>query len=236
MAVVLWFTFSFCDQECFLWSRMFLCVHGTEQVRAAACVYVCVCVCVCVRVCHWHAYNILAPGVAERMFFVHMERSRFGQQHASYVTFENPVQSDSTATHCNTLQHTCLVHTFENHVRSNSTATDCNTLQHTCLVCDVWESDAPWFRCNTLQHAATHCNTLQHAATYCNIHASHVTFENQVSSNSAATRCNTLQHAATYMPRTWCLRIRCTRIPLQHTCNTLQHICLVHDVWESNAL
>jgi len=41
----------------------------------------------------------------------------------------------SSATHCNTLQHT---------------ATHCNTLQHTAT------------HCNTLQHAATHCNTLQH--------------------------------------------------------------------------
>ena len=49
--------------------------------------------------------------------------------------------SESTITHCNTLQHT---------------ATHCNTLQHTVT------------HCNTLQHTATHCNTLQHTATHCN--------------------------------------------------------------------
>ena len=47
--------------------------------------------------------------------------------------------TQSTATHCNTLQHT---------------ATDCNSLQHTAT------------HCNTLQHTATHCNILQHTATH----------------------------------------------------------------------
>jgi len=32
----------------------------------------------------------IEPGVAERLFFEHMERSKFGQQHASYVQWQNP--------------------------------------------------------------------------------------------------------------------------------------------------
>ena len=49
----------------------------------------------------------------------------------------NVYSKGSSATHCNTLQHT---------------ATHCNTLQHSATHCD------------TLQHTATHCNTLQHTA------------------------------------------------------------------------
>ena len=48
------------------------------------------CVCVCVYIC---VYICVAPhsaGVAQRLFFVHMERSKYGPQHASFLEFENP--------------------------------------------------------------------------------------------------------------------------------------------------
>jgi hypothetical protein len=45
------------------------------------------------------AYALHVPGiesgVAERLFFEHMERSKFGQQHASYVKYQNPYHRGS---------------------------------------------------------------------------------------------------------------------------------------------
>jgi len=56
--------------------------------------------------------------------------------------FRRKTNRDTTATHCNTLQHT---------------ATHCNTLHSRPN--NRWHiSDAT--HCNTLQHTATHCNTL----------------------------------------------------------------------------
>ena len=57
-----------------------------------------------------------------------------------YMSDTYDVMCASSATHCNTLQHT---------------ATHCNTLQHTAT------------HCNVLQHTATYCNTLQRTATRC---------------------------------------------------------------------
>ena len=79
-----------------------------------------------------------------------------------------------------------------------TTATHCNTLQHTAIHCNTLQYTAPYtarsvakesykeegslstqseqFRatthccyCSTVQHTATRCNTLQHAATHCNM-------------------------------------------------------------------
>ena len=75
------------------------------------------------------------------------------------------MQSENTATHCNTPQYT---------------ATLCNTLQHTATHCKTMRHNAT--HCNTLHdvligisvagrnsvlHITTHCNTLQSAATHC---------------------------------------------------------------------
>ena len=79
------------------------------------------------------------------------------------------IDSQRTATRCNTLQHT---------------VTCCNTLQHTATDCNVLQCAAS--HCNTLQRSATHCNALQHAATDCN------------RLQHTATHCSTLQHTATH--------------------------------------
>jgi len=110
-------------------------------------------------------------------------------RHDSFI----PVAALHTATHCNTLQHTC--HTLQH------AATHCNTLQHTAT------------HYNTLQHTATHCNTQQHTAIYCNTPATPrpvaaeamTTFGCHTStllsvdeSCQTTTHYNTLQHTATH--------------------------------------
>jgi len=71
------------------------------------------------------------------------------------------------ATHCNVL------HAMHCNARVScilGAATHCNALQHTCVV----YIGVPQCTCVVyiaLQCTATHCNTLQHTATHCNTHA-----------------------------------------------------------------
>jgi len=132
----------------------------------------------------------------------------------------------STATHCNTLQHTAAHHstqckTLIRWKTQKSTpwkcarVTHCNTLQHTAThtaerqvvrrLRRVWLGNV--LSSNTLQHAATHCNTLQH--TLCNTlqhtathTATHYLGERHKRKRTPwkgaqVTRCNTPQHTAT---------------------------------------
>ena len=120
------------------------------------------------------------------------------------VCLQCALSSLYTATHCNTLQHTC--NTLQ------QTATHCITTgdiigrwsdKHTARHCKIKA------RCSTLQHAATHCNTLQHTARHCNTICDVI----KRWSDKLVLHCNALQHIAT----------RCNT--LQHTakrCNTLQ--------------
>ena len=57
-----------------------------------------------------------------------------------------------------------------------TTATLCNTLQHTVTLCNTLQHTVTL--CNTLQYSATLCITLQHTAAHCNTHCntlSHIT-------------------------------------------------------------
>jgi len=84
----------------------------------------------------------------------------------------------STATYCNTLQHTathCNTHCSSHNSarRCLYIATHCNALQHTATHCNILQQHtAIGVTCGsvvyTLRHTATHCNTQQHTATHCN--------------------------------------------------------------------
>jgi len=113
------------------------------------------------------------------------------------------IHSDSTVTHCNTLQHTAT-QAFRSDLLLPQIAT--NLLQlYRCYLCT---------HCDKLQHTATHSNTLQHTATHCNAQQHTATQVFRLSRNllqhsfttcaHTAKHCNTLQHTATH-------------------CNTLQH-------------
>jgi len=102
-----------------------------------------------------------------------------------------------------TLQHTATRNTLQH--TAIYTATHGNTLQHTCRACQRNPlSDAKQrqhISLCTLQHTATHCNTLQHMCLTCQLkplsdakrrqHISLCTLQH------TATRCTTLQHPAT---------------------------------------
>ena len=144
---------------------------------------------------------------------------------------------NSSATRCNTLQHTATHWNMLHH-----TATRCNTLQdnwptatllHTatlqsqanlCTLVYDHVSLLTATHCNRMQHTATHrdnLNSLQHTARHCNIAVQkqqHVLAgvhscvfarcSTLLHTKSTATHCNTLQHTATH-------------------CNTLQHTALL---------
>jgi len=81
----------------------------------------------------------------------------------------------STATHCNTLQHTAFC------------CTHCSTLQHAAAHCSTRKHTKTQY--STLQHAATRCSTLQHTAAY----GSTLQWEQRT-----AAYYSTLQHPATH--------------------------------------
>jgi len=140
------------------------------------------------------------------------------------ITLVRQCFSVSSATHCNTLQHT---------------ATHCNILQYTATHCNTLQNTAA--HCDLLQHTTQHCTHvaihctptalelgvlwcvnvflyhLQHATTYCNI------------LQHAATHCHTLQHAALNLIRRTLVHRHFIKVvfnTLQHTathCNTPQH-------------
>ena len=66
----------------------------------------------------------------------------------------------TTATHCNTLQHTAPHYKALQH-----TATQCNTLQQ----CTRHAPHCTPLNPPTLQHTTMHCNTLQHNARHCTV-------------------------------------------------------------------
>ena len=137
---------------------------------------------------------------------------------------------DTTATRCNTLQHTETHCNLFVPLYRWYTATHCNTLQHTATHCNTLQHTAThlsrfiefqlmlgyvdkkavadgWHDCNTLWHSATYCCTLQHTNAHCNTlqhTATHMSLFLEY--QHTATHCNTLQHTATH-------------------CNTLQHTC-----------
>ena len=62
-----------------------------------------------------------------------------------------------TATHCNSLQHTCNTHAHQT----------CEKPQYPKpMEISTTRSQLAATRCNTLPHPSTHCNTLQHTATH----------------------------------------------------------------------
>ena len=83
-------------------------------------------------------------------------------------------QTTSTATKCNTLQHSLVQHTATHTTHCNTL----NTLQHSAGI------RRPATHCNTRQHTATHGNTRQHTAAHC------------CTRQHTATHCNSLQHTA----------------------------------------
>ena len=102
--------------------------------------------------------------------------------------------SEHTATHYNTLTHTCSGKSHK------SAATHCNALQHTAIhyntLTHTWSGEAH-------KSAATHCNTLQYTVIHYNtlLH----TWSGK-SHKSAATHCNTTQHTAIHyntLKHTW---------------------------------
>jgi len=87
--------------------------------------------------------------------------------------------------HCNTLQHIhTLLHTAK------------QMLDLAILAGRTHVS----FRCNTLQHTATHCNALQHIATHCSTDFGPRHSDRSdpcfLSLQHTATHCNTLQHTS----------------------------------------
>ena len=95
---------------------------------------------------HTHKRQVQPDAIYQSKVIVELcERSHTGEHllvgTVAHIGLEGLVRG-TTATHCNTLQHTATLR---------------STLQHTAT------------HCNTLQHTATHCNTLQHSATHCNI-------------------------------------------------------------------
>jgi len=121
----------------------------------------------------------------------------------------------STATHCNTLQHSAA-HSRRFALLDIRRSQHCNTMQqrqHTSTLC------------NTLQHSATkatHFNTLQHTATLCSsltalLPGSHSTTSALPHLQLTATSCNTLQHSTTHARRF--LRMRADK----HHCNAAAH-------------
>jgi len=79
--------------------------------------------------------------------------------HSSHICIPCKLQGPVHTTLCNTLQHIQIfVSPYALTTVSQSTATHCNTLQHTATHCTTPRHTAP--RCNTLQNTATHCNTL----------------------------------------------------------------------------
>ena len=119
-----------------------------------------------------------------------------------------------TATHCNSLQHTCNTHAHQT----------CEKPQYPKpMEISTTRSQLAATRCNTLPHPSTHCNTLQHT---CNTPEHQKCEKPQyplpieiptTRSQLAATHCNSLQHTATH-----CNTLQHTATHLQHS-NTPEH-------------
>ena len=105
--------------------------------------YVCVlvgCVCVCVLIECAYVYVCVCA-----MSLLYWKRDPRVISEQMYHELSLSLQH--TATHCNTLQHQCIMD-----CRSH-----CNTLQHTAT------------HCNTLQHTAVCCSELQCVAVCCSV-------------------------------------------------------------------
>ena len=125
---------------------------------------------------------------------------------------------NTTATHCNTLQHTA---THRNSVFAYDSRTSCT--DKICFVLGIY----------TLQHTAT---MFQYTATHCSKTATHCVQHTPSSSGErgfvrgaytlqhAATRCNTLQLDFNTLCSTHALLI-CWCIHTSTSCNTLQQDC-----------
>jgi len=142
------------------------------------------------------------------------------------LVFLQPYDTQHTATPCNTLQGTIMMHnTLQQWLPGTlmiprilqHTTTHCQTSQHTSQFtanhCSTLQHTATYCPCDTLsylmwllQHTATHCHILQHTATHCN------------TLQHTATYCKTLQRTAHMMPT-----IRFHEKCYSDHCNTLHH-------------
>jgi len=160
------------------------------------CVSLCVCVCVhaCVRACllvcmhtcisatrapkvqnhHTSQYQTIVNifvGTLGSVHFLDYEFFLHGRISATRAS----INRDSTATHCNTLQHTAhWVTRIARVLRDPNTrmtttlqhtATHCNAMQRTATHCTLGHTNGSCpLMTTTLQHTATHCNARQHTA------------------------------------------------------------------------
>ena len=154
------------------------------------------------------------------------------QWHQVNRLYSTSIHCNASATHNNTLQHTCnnrhkVTRLYYTAIHCNTLAAHCNSLQHTATHLQVLaSSESAFFHRNSLQHT---CSTLQLIAKHCNTLATVGITSNGFTpdchwvrhSNSlqlTATHSNSLQLTATHC--NYSLQLAATH------CKTLQHAAL----------